>query len=172
MSNPESPKSSLPVPAEQKKTIEDLLREQAPEVLRAIPIDKRSQLSKKISMSMEIRSGPLPSPKDIAAYNEIIPQGADRIMRMAEKQSAHRIEMETLVIGSQQTQATRGQVFALIIALFSIVAAAYCGATGQPWLGGVLGGATLVSLVSAFLVSQKRQREDLEEKAPEKGKNR
>ena len=43
---------------------------------------------------MESHSGPLPDPKTLAYYNEIIPNGGDRIMTLLEKQTSHRMELE------------------------------------------------------------------------------
>jgi uncharacterized membrane protein len=39
-------------------------------------------------------SGPIPPPDLLERYNQIIPEGADRILKMAEKQSAHRQKIE------------------------------------------------------------------------------
>ena len=116
------------------------------------------------STCVEFRRGPLPDPADLEAYNKIIPNGADRILKMAEAQSAHRIEIEKVVICSQQKQATRGQWFGLTIGLYGLSLGAYVGISGFPWLGASLGGATLVSLVVAFLKSKTEQAKDLSQK--------
>ena len=39
-------------------------------------------------------SGPLPPPDALKRYSDIIPNGAERIMAMAEEQSKHRRELE------------------------------------------------------------------------------
>lgn len=45
----------------------------------------------KVQQEMETHyEGPIPSPPTLAAFNEIIPNGADRIMRMAENDQAHK----------------------------------------------------------------------------------
>jgi uncharacterized membrane protein len=111
-----------------------------------------------------MRSSPLPEPSELAAYNQIIPNDADRILKMAEAQSAHRIAMEAKVISSQQTQGFCGQLFGLIIGLFAIGCATYASISGQPWFGSIIGGATLVSLVSTFLYGRNSQKRELSKK--------
>ncbi len=106
-------------------------------------------------------------------YNEAVPNGADRIMVMAEKQSAHRIEIESLVIRSQQEQSGRGQIFGLVIGLFGILAGAAVACLGHDSVGGVIAGTTVVSLVSAFIAGKQRQGRNLSQKReafPKSGK--
>ncbi len=158
---------SLPVaaPAEPPKTVADIVREVAPEALGKIPDeDKALLVIKETRHIRSVRSAPLPEPSELAAYNAIIPNAADRIMRMAEAQSAHRIEIEKIVIGGQKNQAFRGQLFGLLIGMAGIVASTYAAIHGQPVFAGVLGGGTLVSLVYAFVQSKEKQGEDLDEK--------
>jgi hypothetical protein len=89
---------------EQPKTLAELIQEKAPEILDSIPVGERPKLAKVTIEQTRIsyRSGILPEPNELAAYNAIIPNGADRIMKMAEAQSAHRIELESTVVRSQQ----------------------------------------------------------------------
>ncbi len=62
--------------------------------------------------------GPLPDPDTLQRYNNIIQNGAERIMCMAEDQSSHRRSIESKVIDSREEQNKRGQTFAFILALF------------------------------------------------------
>src|SRR5206468_1881503 len=98
------PAPQYPAPqVEQAKTLKELIREKAPDVLTSIPPDKQALLTQvRIERQVSMRRGPLPDPGELAAYNQIIPNGADRIMKMAEEQSAHRIGLEKTVVGSQQ----------------------------------------------------------------------
>lgn len=171
--------SQFPVPQpspdlpqrEESKTLEQIVRAYAPEVLGSMPQKNRTKLSQvvltlyKEEVSVRsVRSGPLPAPEDLAAYNQIIPDGADRIMKMAEQQSAHRISLENTVINSQQKQSSRGQIFGLIIGLSGLGLATFAAIQGQPAFGGVIGGTTLVSLVGAFVYGRRGQRADLNNK--------
>lgn len=151
------------------KTLEQIVRDEAPEVFNAIPANKRPQLARlsltKYVETVSVRSGPLPEPSELAAYDKIIPNGADRIMKMGEAQSAHRIHLEKLVVGSQQRQALWGQVFGFVMGITVISLATYAAVHGQAWFGSVIGGTTVVSLVSVFVYSQRKQKAELAEKS-------
>ena len=163
---PDSPNPPAPPPKEQLKTLEDLIQEKAPEILDSIPAEDRPKLAKVTIEQTRIsyRSGMLPEPSELAAYNAIIPNGAERIMKMAETQSAHRIELEKTVVESQQKLELRGQWFGLIIALAFGFGGLYAAVHGQPWFGGILAGGTLVSLVGIFVYSKKQSQKELSEK--------
>jgi len=165
ISQGQSPSPVSVPPKEQPKTLEDIIRENAPEFLKEIPGNKRAALKVTVERhEISMRRGPLPDPAELAAYNEIIPSGADRIMKMAEEQAAHRIKIESIVVRSQQSQSFIGQLFALIIALFGLGCGAFVAVSGQPVAGAALGGATLVSIVSAFLYSRKERNQESGEK--------
>jgi len=53
-------------------------------------------------------SGPLPPPEILAKYNDIIPNAADRLISMVEKQEIHRQSLEKTVIDSDVQQSKRG----------------------------------------------------------------
>jgi len=163
---PGSTTSQTTAPKAQPKTLEKLIQEKAPEILEAIPVGQRPKLAKVIIEQTRIsyRSGLLPEPTELAAYNEIIPNGADRIMIMAEAQNSHRLNLETTVVGSQQKQEERGQWFGLIIALFFGSCGLYAAINGQPWFGGVISGTTLVSLVGVFVYSKRKSQKELSDK--------
>jgi uncharacterized membrane protein len=161
------PSPSPVAPAkEQPKTLEELIQEKAPDVLDAIPPAKRPKLAKVTIEQTQIsyRSGLLPEPSELSAYGQIIPNGADRIMKMVEAQSAHRIQLESTVIGGQQKQEGRGQVFAFILALVFVLCGTYAALQGQPWYGGTIAGTSLVSLVGIFIYSKQQSQKDLSDK--------
>ncbi len=49
-------------------------------------------------------SGPIPPPQVLKGYNEIIKDGAERIILMAEKQSNHRMQLEDHAIKEELNQ--------------------------------------------------------------------
>ncbi|HEV2328739.1 MAG TPA: DUF2335 domain-containing protein [Verrucomicrobiae bacterium] len=151
---------------EQRKTLEEFIQEKAPDILEAIPVGKRPRLAKVTIEETRIsyRSGMLPEPAELEVFNTLIPNGADRIMKMTEAQSAHRMDMERTVVTSQQGQEQRGQWFGLIIALFFASCGTYSALHGQAWFGGIITGTTLVSLVGLFVYSKQQARKDLSDK--------
>jgi uncharacterized membrane protein len=55
-------------------------------------------------------SGPLPHPQLLAQYNEAVPNGADRIVKLTENQARHRQAIES-----------RGQMFTFALAVIALV---------------------------------------------------
>ena len=93
---------------------------------------------------MEVRtsfSGPLPPPEDLHGYESVLPGLADRVVKMAENQSAHRQRLESRVIWFDGVRSSLGLVFGLIIALAGIVAGTYL----------ILGGNSTAGLASLII---------------------
>lgn len=105
-------------------------------------------------------SGPMPHPDDLDAYERILPGAADRILTMAEKQTAHRQRLEEIAVTGNEDRARRGQRYGLIIGLGGLGASVGMVALGEPQAAIVIGGATLVSLVGAFLFGSHGQRRE------------
>jgi uncharacterized membrane protein len=103
-------------------------------------------------------SGPLPSPDVLAAYEQVTPGAGDRIIKMAEDESAHRREMERKVVDTQSTDVYRmrtetryGQVFGFGVVLIGIVGGCYCIVHGWPKAGMSIVGLLDGPVVGAFL---------------------
>ena len=62
-------------------------------------------------------SGPLPLPAHLEQYNRIVPNAAERIIAMAESQSAHRQKLEGWAVRTNSITAILGQLFGLYISL-------------------------------------------------------
>lgn len=122
---------------------------------------KAVMVSKQLTVT---HSGPIPPPSVLEAYNQCIPDGANRIMLMAEAQSAHRIKIEQAVIQSQQDQSVLGQRFAFILAVMALGLTGYLAAINQPWVAGTVSSTTIAGLVTAFLRSKAIQKADLAQK--------
>jgi uncharacterized membrane protein len=67
----------------------------------------------------------------------------------------------------QQAQNERGQYFGLIIAIFGISAGSATALLGQPTVGAVIAGATVVSIATAFIYGKQSQRKSLAQKDPD-----
>ena len=74
---------------------------------------------------VEIRTqhfqGPIPPPNTLAEYENIVPGAAERILTMAENQGKHRRNLEVKVIDKDSDRASKGQIFAFIIAMTIII---------------------------------------------------
>ena len=109
-------------------------------------------------------SGPLPPPAMLEEYNKIVPNAAERIIKMAEDQSAHRIKLETQVISADTRNSTFGIVSALVITLGVLVLAAYALKLGQTIAGGFLGTLGVGSIVGAFIYGTRSRQHEREQR--------
>lgn len=144
---------------------EDFLEDINPDLLKGIPKNKKLEIASYILSVQRTHSGPLPSPDYLEEYSRIIPNGAERIMQMAEKQSEHRMKMENKALSSHVNQGYLGQIFGFIIGLAFLSAGVYLGINGQPILGGTLGLGGLTGLVTAFIKGRDSDREEVSEKS-------
>ena len=113
-------------------------------------------------------SGPLPHPEILKRFDEVVPGSAERIIKMAEGQFAHRTELERKVIDSDISRSKWGQILGFLIAVIglgvSLVAILY----GKQWAGSIIGGATLASLVGVFMYGSRVRSQERERKADDK----
>lgn len=132
-----------------------------------IPATKKEQLVGRLTevfVEHNFFMGPIPPPALMRQYGEIIPNGAERIMSQAERQSAHRQKLENRVVSHGIAQGYVGQTLAAIVAGAFLVAAYKLGMAGHDVLAGILGGSTVVALVTAFIIGRSKQGHDLADK--------
>ncbi|HET8575347.1 MAG TPA: DUF2335 domain-containing protein [Candidatus Paceibacterota bacterium] len=113
-----------------------------------------------VSSSTELFSGPLPHPYILSRYEQIVPGAAERILAMAEKQSAHRQSLEAQTVKSDNLKSTLGVVFAFVIVLLGFALAAYTAINGREIFASVLGAGLLVGLVSTFIYGTNLRKEE------------
>ena len=108
-------------------------------------------------------SGPLPPPETLVKYNEPVPDGAERIIAMAEKQAEHRMKQEGRGIGADIVRANLGLGAGFIVALGGLGASYFLIDGGNAAAGVALGSVDLVGLVGAFIfgtISRSRERKE------------
>ncbi len=133
--------------------IEQELTTVNPQIFEGVNQKKKEEILRSISFTLiqeRSHSGPLPDADTLIKYNSVIPEGADRIMRMAEKQQEHRMNLESKVIASQTSQSILGQWFGLIIGIIGIGCGTFLAYSGESTVGAIIAGATVVSLVSVL----------------------
>jgi uncharacterized membrane protein len=130
-----------------------------------VPRQQMPQRDLVIQASASSFSGPIPPPALLERYNDLIPNGAERILAMAEKQSAHREYLEKRVVDGNVSNQTRGSYFAFIISLVAILGGVWLIAHGKSpeGLGTII--TSLVGLVSVFLYSKYQQKKERDEKS-------
>jgi uncharacterized membrane protein len=90
-------------------------------------------------------------------------------MRMAENQSNHRIKIENEVVIGRVKQSGRGQTYGLIIVFFTIGSSVALALLGHETVACVIGGGTVVSLATVFVLGKREQHLKLEGKKPNFG---
>jgi len=111
---------------ENSGTSVDRMPKELEPVLKDLPEQKRQAILKalkSISIHQQTFSGPLPPPNILKNYSDVVNDGAERIMSMAEKQSTHRIALEDHAIREELRQSGRGQVFGFILGLVGLYSA-------------------------------------------------
>lgn len=106
-------------------------------------------------------SGPLPPAREVAAYNEVIPNGAERIMIMAETEQrerhkeTHRAqEMDSRALNGFNFRGAFAQIAAFVLTVGAFSLGGYLAVNGQPDLAKDIFRITIGAVVSAFLVGQ------------------
>jgi len=118
------------------------------------PAQKHLQVSTQVATF----SGPLPHPALLQKYEDIQPGFAERIVCMAEGESAHRRDQEKKELDADIrfnekdfTERRIGQFLALTIVLIMAGLGCYLALNGKEITGSVFGGPAIVSIVGAFL---------------------
>lgn len=124
---------------------------------------ENSSLQQRLSASFQI-TGPLPPPITLEQYNRILPDAANRIISMAEREQEHRHKMQeklvdAQIIDKQQQRAERrlGQIFGFSIGVVVIVAGSATTVLGHPVVGGLFGSSGVIGLVFVFVYSRREQ---------------
>jgi uncharacterized membrane protein len=106
--------------------------------------------------------GPIPPPEQLLKYNDAVSNGAERILTMAEKQATHRQSLETKVIEADVKRSYWGLVAGFTVTVLALSASTFLIYNGHDLAGASIFGASLVTIVIAFISgvsSRKKERE-------------
>lgn len=112
----------------------------------------------------ELYAGPLPHPSMLEKFEQIIPGSADRILKQAEAQTQHRINMESKVVAADIFKSYLGLIFGFIIGLSGIGGGIYLATLGFDVFGPILSGGTLVTIVTAFIYGTRSRKQEREKR--------
>ncbi len=114
--------------------------------------------------SLSIQSGPTPPPAHIEAYERLLPGATNRFLVLAEGEADHRRQHENAHLEvvkenarHERTLASRGQLYAFVIAILAIGGAVFLGFKGAEVTASVIGGGSLVAIIVAFLGGGKKK---------------
>ena len=102
-------------------------------------------------------SGPLPAPDILRKYDDIhiLPGAAERIIRMAEKEQTNAHETGLLALRETTAGNRRGQIIGGIVALSALGTAGFLGYHGHSVAAGIVGGTTVIGLVTVFVTGRR-----------------
>jgi uncharacterized membrane protein len=104
-------------------------------------------------------SGPVPPPEFLARYNDVVPNGAERLLAMAERQSAHRESLETKALDGNLKVQAQGNTRAFILG------GIYLMATGKSGWGFASIITSVTALISVFAIAKSDQKQERVDKA-------
>ncbi len=108
--------------------------------------------------------GPLPPPEQLLKYNEAVSNGAERILAMAERQAAHRQSLESKVIEADIKRSYWGLAAGFTVTVSALFTSAFLIYNGHDLAGGSIFGASLVTIVIAFVSGASLRKKERESK--------
>ena len=123
------------------------------EVIKDLPKEKQQTLIRALSVKKHY-SGPLPDGESMKIYNEVIPNGGDRLMATVEKQLDHRIDVENIGVRRTFNQSSTGQWMGFAIAIVFGFIAWDLAKSGFTVAASILGTVDLVALVAIFITGK------------------
>jgi uncharacterized membrane protein len=109
--------------------------------------------------------GPIPPPEILIKYNDAVPDAAERILKMAETQLAHRISIENQVVSSNCKAQQRGPIYGLLVCFAAIGGGIYLVHTGKDAAGLASLITPLAGIVAVFVYGKIQQKRELDDKA-------
>ncbi|MEK7728137.1 MAG: DUF2335 domain-containing protein [candidate division KSB1 bacterium] len=106
----------------------------------------------------QIHVGPLPPPEQLAKYNDAVPNGAERIFAMVEKQITHRQGLETAAVEAEIKRSFRGLAVGFATTTLALFVSAVLIYNGHDFAGASLFGVSLVAVVVAFVSGSAMQK--------------
>lgn len=97
------------------------------------------------------RGGPLPAPGDLEHYERICPGAADRILKVMEREQAHRQELTATIVETEAVNARRSLPIGGAVALLAVCGATLVGLFGSWEAAVALVGIPLAAIVRAFV---------------------
>ena len=121
-----------------------------------------TRTTRSVSASFE---GPLPPPTVLADYDKVFQGCAERIVAMAESQSAHRQELEKTVVSGNVAAERRGQNYAFILGSLAITSGVVLIYLDKNVEGLTAILVTLATLAGVFVYGKRQQAQERTRKA-------
>ncbi len=160
--------------SEEEQFSEDRLAEaQEDDLPNQNRLDTREQ---KEFFALLARSGPIPDPNTLRQYETIVPGFAKQYLTSFVEESKHRRGMETeiIVLNKQELEqqgwlmranhqrSLWGLAAGFIISISALGSAVYVTVKGYPWVGGIIGGATVTALAGVFVIGKFQEKQEMD----------
>jgi len=126
---------------------------------------KTQQIFQMIQISQESFSGPIPHPKILQGYQDLLPSAPERILSMAEKEQQHRIDVEKEMliqnrenISNSTVANKRSSIMAFILVMLLIIVGTVLTILGHPSIGKTIFSITIIGVASIFIVGKLTQK--------------
>lgn len=114
--------------------------------------------AKQIEQTLTVDDNALPSPQELAAYQQIDPRIVDHLMELAKKEQEHRHDLDNQkmkMIRRTESRSERmnfwGMTFAFLCMVLFIGLTAFALYLNNPWFAGFFGLTSLISIISIFI---------------------
>jgi uncharacterized membrane protein len=111
-----------------------------------------------------VHIGPIPDPETIQRLAEIYPDAPRMIFEDFHAQSAHRRDLERMVVTTKNMLALRGQIIGGILGALGLIGSLIVAGVGHGWAGFGIAMGSLVSLVSVFVFGREQEKRERLEK--------
>ena len=144
-----------------KRRGRDKRRQPVPQVTDPATANPRQVVQR---MSAATFSGPLPPPEILVQYNDVVPNGAERIIALAERQAEHRMALENRVIDADIRRSNWGLGVGFLVSLAWLLVSYLVIHEGHAVAGVFLGSLDLVGLVGVFVYGTATRRGERKER--------
>ena len=107
---------------------------------------------------ISFRQAPIPTPEELAGYENICPGAADRIIRMAEEQGNHRRTQEQKAVTAAIIDGHLGLCFAFILSIIGFILGYLLIQSDHMIAGTIFSGISFLSIIKAFISTLQMKR--------------
>lgn len=129
-----------------------------PVAKRSTQQNNQSPNHTQISVQQHMWKAPLPPPEVLERFNEVVENGAERIVKAWEQETEHRRDMERRELSNFYGEARLGKVLAFLFVITALCLSGFAAYFGAEWLAAILAGGTIAAVVGAFVKVQSRNK--------------
>ena len=128
---------------------------------QAVPVDIASQArfpthaqQFNTTFALTQHNGSWPAASEIKAWQEMIPNAAERYMAMVEREQGYDHSDGTRIFEAIRSERSRGQWMTFVLALSALIVAGFCAFIGATGVAAAIGTTTVVGLATVFAIDR------------------